>query len=306
MGSVLIRGFFPLAIRFSALARTFIFRPARQPPSLGPRFVPPPAVVPLAAGRECMSLRDPTDLNPLPHHSRRIADTGASLRMPIHLRLATAADVPAIARIGTAAFDPSTDALTAALWPEHLRRGADPHPQEAWRAARKMALLKDENAIVMVAVEQAPDDAETVVGFAWWTGPGVPAHGGSDEGPGETDPPEMDRDVMAAMRERLVAAEGAIFGEGVPRHWYELEVLAVDPNHYRKGIGKQLTEWGLEMAAREQKDVFLSSTPAGNPLYTRLGFKPVGDLKMFGGTYPFMVLKNNPDSVIGTYTHPSN
>ncbi|EJT78398.1 hypothetical protein GGTG_03499 [Gaeumannomyces tritici R3-111a-1] len=230
--------------------------------------------------------------------------------MPIHLRPATAADVPAIARIGTAAFDPSTDALTAALWPERLRRGSGPHPQEAWRAARKAARLKDEGSIIMVAVErqQAPDDeAETVVGFAWWTRPGdAPAEPPSDEAMGETYPPEMDRDAMAAMGETLEAGVKAIFGEGVARHWYELEVLAVDPNQQGKGIGRQLTERGLELAVREQKDVFLLSSSAGDALYSKVGFKPVGDFTMFGATLHFMIYKNNPDSVIGTYTQPTS
>ncbi|KAL8408551.1 hypothetical protein RB594_007111 [Gaeumannomyces avenae] len=164
----------------------------------------------------------------------------------------------------------------------------------------------------MVAVErqQAPDDddgAETVVGFAWWTRPGdTPAEPPSDEAMGEACPPEMDRDVVAAMGETLEADVKAIFGQGVARHWYELEVLAVDPNQQGKGIGKQLTEWGLELAAREQKDVFLLSSSAGDALYTKVGFKPVWDFTMFGATLPFMIHKNNPDSVIGTYTHPSS
>lgn len=147
--------------------------------------------------------------------------------MPIHLRLATAADVPAIARIGSAAFHPSTDRMAAAFFPAHLQRpGHDAH--QAWRAARKSARVGDAGSILMVAVEGSGSENEMIVGYSWWTRPGAESNvasviGASEEGLralGETFPPELDRDAVTNMRKGLLAGEEAVFGAGVQRHWY--------------------------------------------------------------------------------------
>ncbi|KLU82229.1 hypothetical protein MAPG_01304 [Magnaporthiopsis poae ATCC 64411] len=206
--------------------------------------------------------------------------------------------------------------MPAAFFPAHLQRpGHDAN--KAWRAARKSARVHDAGSILMVAVEASgsgPESEAAVVGYAWWTRPEAASNvasviGASEEdlkSLGETFPPELDRDAVTDMRKALLAGEEAVFGTGAQRHWYELEILAVDPNHHRKGVGKQLVQWGLEMTIREQKDVFLTASPMGRPLYHSLGFKEVGTLDMFGATYTFMVYKNNPDSVIGTYTQSSS
>lgn len=97
--------------------------------------------------------------------------------MTIHVRDATADDIPAIARIAAAAFHPSTDAISAALFPAHLKAADNPDVGDAalpWRLARKSASLRafdglNDGSRMMVAVDDAADGV--VVGFSTWDAP---------------------------------------------------------------------------------------------------------------------------------------
>ncbi|KKZ67488.1 hypothetical protein EMCG_06865 [[Emmonsia] crescens] len=68
---------------------------------------------------------------------------------------------------------------------------------------------------------------------------------------------------MWKMREKLL---------GERRHVYCV-LLAVHPEHQRRGIGKLLMDWGLDVGEKLQLPVYLESTRAGLPLYTKLGFE---------------------------------
>ncbi len=54
-------------------------------------------------------------------------------------------------------------------------------------------------------------------------------------------------------------------------------LLATDPTQQRRGIGKMLVKHGLELAAKDGKDVYLVATPAGRGLYRSLGFTEMGE-----------------------------
>lgn len=49
-----------------------------------------------------------------------------------------------------------------------------------------------------------------------------------------------------------------------------------------------LIQWGLDLADREDLDVFLTSTPVGHSLYRKMGFEDIAafdiDLGTLGGT----------------------
>ncbi|KAJ3958566.1 hypothetical protein N0V92_004839 [Colletotrichum tropicale] len=54
-------------------------------------------------------------------------------------------------------------------------------------------------------------------------------------------------------------------------------VIAVRPEHQRRGVGALLTKWGLDMAELAGLPVYLESSPVGYPLYQRLGFETLDD-----------------------------
>ena len=50
----------------------------------------------------------------------------------------------------------------------------------------------------------------------------------------------------------------------------------VDPNHQRKGAGRELVRHGLSLAAKEGICASLIASEAGDGLYVSCGFTPVG------------------------------
>lgn len=62
-----------------------------------------------------------------------------------------------------------------------------------------------------------------------------------------------------------------------------MNAIAVDPAHQRRGIGKKLTQWGLERAEKERKNVHFLSSPSGGRLYRTMGFEEVGSGDVLGG-----------------------
>ena len=57
-----------------------------------------------------------------------------------------------------------------------------------------------------------------------------------------------------------------------------LGLLMVHPDYQRRGAGKILVEWGLDMADREGLPCWLQATPQGRGLYSKCGFEIVGDM----------------------------
>jgi ribosomal protein S18 acetylase RimI-like enzyme len=69
-------------------------------------------------------------------------------------------------------------------------------------------------------------------------------------------------------------------------------LLAIDPTKQRRGIGKMLVQHGLELAAKDGKDVYLVATPAGKNLYRSLGFRDVTEgVELFGALHSSMLWK---------------
>lgn len=72
----------------------------------------------------------------------------------------------------------------------------------------------------------------------------------------------------------------------------ELDFLAVDPSHQRRGIGKSLLSWGIEKATQESKDCYTVASASGRPLYIAGGFEEVRQLEICGVPHTQMIIKN--------------
>ena len=53
----------------------------------------------------------------------------------------------------------------------------------------------------------------------------------------------------------------------------DLQTVAVHPDHQRRGIGKLLMDWGMDVAERMNVPVYLEATYEGAPLYKKCGFE---------------------------------
>lgn len=146
--------------------------------------------------------------------------------MAIQIREAVEADLPAIARVGTAAFHPSTDAISRNIFPPHLQ------PQEfsdigdaafPWRLARKSAAMKafhglKDGSIILLAV-----DGDEVVGFSWWEAP--EGQGGDEElerlkhwAP-DPAPAGVDQDAFLELRRVLDQDAKVVIGGEETKTW---------------------------------------------------------------------------------------
>ncbi|KND88961.1 hypothetical protein TOPH_06412 [Tolypocladium ophioglossoides CBS 100239] len=214
--------------------------------------------------------------------------------MTLCLRLATEADLGAIAAVSAAAFHPTTDAIARRLFPPHLQPPdvQDGDAARPWRLTRKTSNLDAKRTVMMVVVDEALEGA--IVGFSVWE---APVRGEEDEE--ETNLPEkpcaaLDHVALAEMRRLVVEDAKRRFGERESKDVWHLGYIGVDPQNHRRGIGKMLLDWGLKQGVNEGIDCYLVATPAGRPFYQAAGFDVVESFPIFGVPHYSMVMRNSP------------
>ncbi|KAH6996036.1 acyl-CoA N-acyltransferase [Ilyonectria sp. MPI-CAGE-AT-0026] len=211
--------------------------------------------------------------------------------MPITLRDATPQDIPAIAKICTAAFHPTTDIITRTLFPPHLKASdaGDDEAAYSWRAARKSHSMESKRNIMMVAVDG--DLNGEIVGFALWESP-VNPEDPLQTAPAYPEPPStLDQAAYAELRSVASADAKETFGEQGTRDVWHLDYIGIDPKHQRRGIGKMLVDWGVKRAASDGRDCYLIATPAGRPLYLAFQFEDIRTVDIFGVPHYSMILR---------------
>ncbi|KAB5563587.1 acyl-CoA N-acyltransferase [Coniochaeta sp. 2T2.1] len=151
-----------------------------------------------------------------------------------------------------------------------------------FRSQRFRNSLKDPSKRFVAAVEET-ESRSTIIGWARWTPSLEPEPAKSQE---EKDkdmqekmkswPDAMDKEAYRKILDGFDELDRQWLAGDDPRNYWVLDVLAVHPDHQRKGLGNKLTRWGIEKAAKEGKGVGLISRPNAKRLYASLGFATFG------------------------------
>lgn len=98
------------------------------------------------------------------------------------------------------------------------------------------------------------------------------------------DPPisSIDRNKLSIFRREQSICKKNAMGSG--HDYYYLDILCVDKNFQRQGIGARLLQWAIERAKEGGDRIYLESSPAGEGLYLKHGFREV-DVLTVGGPH---------------------
>lgn len=145
--------------------------------------------------------------------------------MTLRLRIATETDLDAVADVATATFNPETDAISAHLFPPHLKPPGEAyaHAARPWRLARKADRFHSQRTVLIVAVDEALSGK--VVGFALWEKPARGDQGGEPEA-APVKPPcaTLDHAAFDEMKKVLGRDHAMRFGErGADTVWREFQ-----------------------------------------------------------------------------------
>ena len=102
---------------------------------------------------------------------------------------------------------------------------------------------------------------------------------------------QPDGHLLVAERDGRIVATGAGFGFG-PTGW--IGAIAVRPEARGERLGQRMTEAAIA-ALGPRETLMLLASPAGRPIYDRLGFEPEGPYRVFFG--PAHAKPSVPDGV---------
>ncbi|KAH7465418.1 hypothetical protein FOMA001_g17332 [Fusarium oxysporum f. sp. matthiolae] len=231
----------------------------------------------------------------------------------IAVRLAKASDLAATSRIAFRGFSLSP-------WNAFYRPFASTYPQDVEKSylREQQEALGDENKLFTVVEIQAEaeNSQQVVVGFAIWNyapqqerksetvaidpadekGSCLPTLQPTDNIHRLTEP---DRSVDPSRASILFRAKEAAIKQYLDGHMV-LDMMAVDPEHFRKGYGTLLCRHGMEMSRQYKVPVGVIAAKLGMKLYEYLGYSNVVQVSFTCGrpgedaSVDFWVQKWNP------------
>ncbi|KAE8441846.1 hypothetical protein EG329_004247 [Mollisiaceae sp. DMI_Dod_QoI] len=207
------------------------------------------------------------------------------------LSTCTVSDVPDMINVHLRAF--SSDYFGSFVFPREAISDEEMH---RWLVSRFTALFSKREVHTFKITE---DSTGRMAAFLRWTFP----HVLTEEEEKEREKQKVDREKQKAETGHdpnwPVGANLEICDEkfgGLDRlqekyvdkkETYVANLLATDPAYQRKGLATRLLKHVLDMADEEKRKVYIEATPAGHPVYLKLGFKDLDmvsvDLSRWGG-----------------------
>lgn len=152
---------------------------------------------------------------------------------------------------------------------------------------------KDNSHYAIVSFKVNPDGSETITGFADWVRQreGAGCHSAKDPGKASGEPPclgsnessyvpDVSQNRAADPKQTDIFDRSALFTQhywsGARAETWYLDLLAVHPDHRRKGYGGLLVKWGVGKARNENVSASVVASQMGESIYRSCGFEPVG------------------------------
>lgn len=206
--------------------------------------------------------------------------------MPLELHPLQESDLDDYYEIVWQAFK---DDIMALLYPNGFSQAAREHIKAS--TLKKWRTNADTNNHMKAVDTDLPDTAPfgKIVGIAYWIfypNERSEAEMKADEEKGLEDgfTPGANAPFIKAFFGAIGKCKKEILGG---RPYVLLQMLGTHPSHHRRGVGAMHLKWGFERADELGLPVYLEASPAGTPLYARMGFDTVGwlpfDVKEWGG-----------------------
>ncbi|KAL2809127.1 hypothetical protein BJX63DRAFT_371419 [Aspergillus granulosus] len=197
--------------------------------------------------------------------------------MNFKIEPATVSDAPRLTEIYFSAF---TNELSNRIMP----RTDDVREFQIARFKNLAEAASPENNTHLLKIVGTGSDqllSPVIAGFAIWKFyDGNDTSDGKDEKGGVQWPASSDSELCSSFFAHVYQERKRAIGE--QPHYY-LDMLAVDPNFGRRGLGARLLKWGLDRADRERVITFISSSPTGRGLYEKYGCKALNNYQVIPG-----------------------
>jgi len=204
--------------------------------------------------------------------------------MPIEIHPMTEADVPAHVDIMWASFGPD---LMSVFFPNGMSAADRSH----MAADTLKSMRKDkptEKLLFLKAIDtDLPAESQIVATAKWLIYPQERTEEQLDKDENEGSRDDLfsegaNKEAMISFFTELARERRERFGG---RPYVLLSILAVSPEHQRRGLGAKMVQVGLEKADAMGVEAYLESSPKGKGLYAKYGFEDKGEMKFDARDY---------------------